>query len=180
MLSVSVEPLSSVGSRLWTQVVSYHTNESSTILRVYADLCSLGDDVNPAILSATEHSAGVISACLPTMLPIWNYLRHGRAQPPVEDTTLGPSSAKSSGPRISRMKVKFWPGRSKHDTVSSSPSGSFRRLKGEGAVGMGDLRRPIPPPKGITITTNIETSRRTSSNRADDITSGAGTRQPGW
>ncbi|KAJ9239777.1 hypothetical protein DTO169E5_4289 [Paecilomyces variotii] len=37
------------------------------------------DDVNTVILSAVENCAGVLSACLPTTLPIWRYLRHGKA-----------------------------------------------------------------------------------------------------
>ncbi|KAL1856022.1 hypothetical protein Plec18167_000355 [Paecilomyces lecythidis] len=37
------------------------------------------DDVDTVILSAVENCAGVLSACLPTTLPIWRYLRHGKA-----------------------------------------------------------------------------------------------------
>ena len=133
-----------------------------------------GDDVNTVILSGIENCAGVMSACLPTMLPIWNYLRHGKVQSPVKDSAISPMIGQYTGPKFSSMKRPLYSnGSGTHDVSADFDNGTFQRLMEERADELDDLQRPIPPPKAITVTTNIETSQKTPSFGRDNNMLGA-------
>ena len=92
--------------------------------------CS-GDDVNTVILSAVENCAGVISGCLPTLLPIWHFLREGRSPKSMQQSVQSPSPKQHGGIRPSTFKASFW-SKSRPQEVDNggndTPGGSFKRL----------------------------------------------------
>ena len=138
-----------------------------------------GDDVNTVILSGIENCAGILSACLLTMLPIWAYLRHGRAQSPVRDSANFPMFGRYTGPKFSSMKRPLYNNESgTHDVGANTKDGTFQRLEGEFADELDGHQRQCPSPKAITVTTNIETSQKTLSFGRDNKMLGA--RQPEW
>ena len=144
-----------------------------------AHLESAGDDVNTVILSGIENCAGVTSACLPTMLPIWNYLRHGRARPSLKHSLFDQTSGRQGSAKSSSMKTTFWTGSGKHDAVASKHNGTFQRLSDDRTDELDDLQPPVRPSRAITITTNIETFQNTPS-MGRSISSTVGARQREW
>ena len=57
-----------------TPAVSY----PAVFIKAFTNQLCLGYDVNTVILSTVENCAGVLSANLPTLLPIWQFVRYGR------------------------------------------------------------------------------------------------------
>lgn len=141
-------------------------------MRIYSPFP--GADTTTLLLSGIELCAGVLCACLPTMLPIWNYLHHVRAQSSARTYKFTPASGPYTGPKASNMKALLRSGSGKHDASVKLQDGPFQRLREEGA----DARLPTPPPMAIRVTTNIETSRKMPLLEISDNTVEA--RQPGW
>ena len=90
-----------------------------------------GDDVNTVILSGVENCAGVISGCLPTLLPIWQFLRHGRSLKSKQQSTKNSTSKPFIENKISTLKASFWPDNHPREVElgnNTKPGGSFKRL----------------------------------------------------
>ena len=121
-------------------------------------LCA-GDDTITVILCGIENCAGVLCACLPAMLPIWNYLRRGRAGSSARTYKFTPTSGPFPRPKALNMDASLWSDTGKHDTDVTLQDGPFRRLEDEGPDGLKDPRQHGPPPMAIRVTTDIETSR---------------------
>lgn len=140
-----------------------------------AHLRVLGDDTTTVILSGIENCAGVISACLPTMLPIWNFLRHGRAQTSAKSSVLIPVSGQYTGPKNSNMKTPLW---NAADASVKPQDGPFQRLREEREDELDDAKQPTRPAMAIRVTTNIEMSQKMPPLGTNINTYEA--RQPGW
>ena len=90
-----------------------------------------GDDVNTVILSAVENCAGVISGCLPTLLPIWQFLRHGRSLKSKQQSTGNSTSKTFIENKLSTLKASFWPDNHPREVELGNITnlgGSFKRL----------------------------------------------------
>jgi hypothetical protein len=137
-----------------------------------------GDDTNTVILSGIENCAGILCACLPTMLPIWNYLHRGRTQSSARTYKFTPKSGRFPGPKALNMEASLWSDGGKHDPDVTSQDGPFQRLQDEGVAGLNDPRPQGALPMAIRVTTDIETSRKMSYLESNNST--IGPRQPEW
>ena len=98
--------------------------------RLLTTNCS-GDDVNTVILSAVENCAGVISGCLPTLLPIWQYFRHGRSPMSMRQSIQNSTPRQRGETKSSSIKALFWPEsrpREEETRGNGTAGGSFKRL----------------------------------------------------
>lgn len=119
----------------------------------------LGDDVNTVILSSVENCAGVVSACLPTMLPIARVLRHGIRVPGTSKSS--PASTYRKGLKLTSLKTTLW-----SETGNCEPNqrgASFARLQHPSDdQHLGDeLETPTPhhQQNTITVTTELKQTR---------------------
>ncbi|MCJ1263532.1 hypothetical protein MMC22_003402 [Lobaria immixta] len=117
------------------------------------------DDVNTVILSSVENCAGVVSACLPTMLPIARVFRHGIR---VSGTSKSsPASTYRKGLKLTSLKTTLW-----SETGNCEPNqrgASFARLQHPSDdQHLGDeLETPTPNHQQniITVTTELKQTR---------------------
>ena len=137
-----------------------------------------GDDTTTVILAGVENCAGVLCACLPSILPIWNYLRRGRAQSSARIYKPTPTSGPFTRPKAINIEVSLWSQNGKHDADVTLHDAPFRQRQDEGADGPNDPRQLNPPPMAIRVTTDIETCQKMSYLESNDNTIGA--RQPEW
>jgi len=124
--------------------------------------------VNTVILSAVENCAGVISACLPTMLPIGRFLRHGRFQGHQLQSIFGSSSKQPVSIKLSAFKKTLRFSDKERERRQGRPGGPFKKL-------LDATSKPLPAidisgpndtgghglygTNGITITTDLEQTR---------------------
>lgn len=127
-----------------------------------------GDDVDTVLLSSVENCAGVISACLPTMLPVARVLRHGRPQSISKSDSV---STRRTGLRLSSLSKTL---RTESDNCEPDKrEGSFARLQhssdeqfaGALAHSFDDLEasKPSHYQNAITVTTELEQTRAAAS-----------------
>lgn len=136
-----------------------------------------GDDVNTVLLSSVENCAGVVSACLPTMLPIARVLRHGR---PQSISNLDSVSTKRTGLRLSSLSKTL--ATEIDNCEPDKREGSFARLQPSSdeqfadakAHSFDDLEASKPPhhKNTITVTTELEQTRGAASPRSASKKSG--------
>lgn len=143
---------------------------------------SPGDDVNTVILSSVENCAGVISACLPIMLPIARFFRHGSKS---STTQIGSTSRQQPGIKMSSLKQKLKSRSQSGHLDQSEQDGSFTRLQNcEKGTGSDRLihasdQVAVPSPyveNAIRITTELKQTRGV----APDKHATAKTRTSGW
>lgn len=168
----------SIKSRSAIPAVSDRVPHLSSLLRIQTDPHFLGNDTTTVMLSGIENCAGVICACLPTMLPIWNSLHHGRAQSSTKGSKLTLALDRSVRPKVLNMKTPLCNGSSNYDASVKHESGSFQQLREEEADRPDNPDFAFPPPLKIQVTTNIETSQKASPFESRHET--LKVRQPGW
>lgn len=116
-------------------------------------MSSVGDDVNTVILSSVENCAGIFSGCLPTMLPIWHFLRHGK--PPKTGSS---NTRQHFGMKLSTLKRPTWPANRSGEIDKKAGKGSFEKLQ--------DSSRGLRPHNMITSSDHIgETEPRRDPHR---------------
>lgn len=139
------------------------------LLRISFTLRISGDDVNTVILSAVENCAGVVSACLPTMLPIARFLRHGRAR---SASRFNSAPQHQNAMKLSSLKKPLWTGSDHREP--DKLEGSFSRLQppkderysGSLIPSSEELETPTPlHPNAITVTTKLEQTRGSAAPR---------------
>ena len=117
--------------------------DPSCMFHIYCDILrarrfrindiSIGDDVNTVILSSVENCAGVVSGCIPTMLPIWQFLRYGKQRfKSTQQSTSHPPSHKHLGLKLSIIKKPLWSINGPHELERKNNSRSFKRLQNSG------------------------------------------------
>lgn len=134
----------------------------------------LGDDANTFVLLAVENCAGVVCGCLPTLLPIWSILRHGRLPNSKQQTIHTVTSGKYTGgqplrTRASRCSLFDSCEEEKTgndgtpDEVEKSPSESYRVKCTEDHT---DPEKPMPVHE-IRVTKHFQVSVHRNSGASE-------------